>query len=121
MKNSKVIIVNKDKNEIKMKKEIRSRLESNSWDFSIAYKVMQTRNSEKEKRINTWTFASLATAAMSFMVFMAGIYFFTIKPEIYTSSGSIYSYAYINNDSNLDNDIIAGRLELTINEVYPMR
>lgn len=115
----------KDNNEImnekKMKEEILLRMESDSWDFSIAHKVMEIRNTKSEKTINIWSFASLATAAMSFIIFMASVYTFTLNNSTYSGTGSIYSYAYIKNDINLDNDILAAKLELTINEAYPMR
>lgn len=110
----------KDSKDI-MKEEIRLRMESDTWDFSIANKVMEARNSVNEKRNNIWSFASLATAAMSFLIFMASIYTFTIKNGTTAGTGSIYSYAYIQGSSNLDNDVIAAGLELTINEAYPMR
>jgi len=115
----------KNNNEIlnseKMKEKIKLRMESDAWDFQIAYKVTEIRNLKNENRINIWSFASLATAAMSFIIFMASVYTVTYKNSTYSSTGSIYSYAYIKDDVNLDNDIIAGGLELTINEVYPMR
>jgi len=110
----------KDSKEI-MRDEIRLRMDSDSWDFLIAHKVMDTRNSESETRNNIWSFASLATAAMAFIIFMASIYTVTFKNGTYSGTGSIYSYAYIQDGSNLDNDIIAAKLELTINEAYPMR
>jgi hypothetical protein len=52
---------------------------------------------------------------------MASLYTVTYKNSSEISTGSIYSYAYIKDDINLDNDIIAAGLELTINEIYPMR
>jgi hypothetical protein len=113
-------IMNK-KNETQMKHEISLRMESDSWDFSIAHKVIEFRNSKNEKTINIWSFASLATAAMSFIIFMASVYTVSLKNNTYSQTGSIYSYAYIKNDSNLDNDILGAKLELTINEAYPMR
>jgi aspartyl/asparaginyl-tRNA synthetase len=108
-------------NEKKMKEEIRLRMESDSWDFLIAHKVMEARTTKSEKTINIWSFASLATAAMSFIIFMASVYTFTLNNSTYGGTGSIYSYAYIKNDINLDNDILAAKLDLTINEAYPMR
>jgi len=121
MKDNNIISSGNDMNEQNMKDEIISRLENNSWDFAIAHKVMERRNSKNERTINIWSFASLATAAMSFIIFMASMYTVTFKNSTYSGTGSIYSYAYIKNDNNLDNDIIAARLELTINESFPMR
>lgn len=115
----------KNNNEIlnaeKMKEKIKLRLESDAWDFQIAYKVMEIRNSRNENRVNIWSFASLATAAMSFIIFMTSVFTVQYNNSSYISTGSIYSYAYIKDDVNLDNDIIAAGLELTINEAYPMR
>ena len=108
-------------NKDRMSEEIRKRMESDSWDFSIAQKVTELRNVKNEKTGNIWSLASLATAAMSFIIFMASIYTVNLKNSTYNESGSIYSYAYIKNGNNLDNDIIAAKLELTINEAYPMR
>ncbi|HNX22477.1 MAG TPA: hypothetical protein PKG60_00415 [Spirochaetota bacterium] len=101
-----------------MSEEIRMRLESDSWNFSIAHKVSEARDTTKN---NIWSFASLATAAMSFMIFMASIYSVAFNNSAYSGTGSIYSYAYIKNSINLDNDIIAAKVELTINEAFPMR
>lgn len=110
----------KDNRDI-MREEIRLRLESDSWDFSIAHKVMEARNAQNEKSSGIWSFASLATAAMSFIIFMASLYTVTYNNSTYRGTGSIYSYAYIKNDNNLDNDILAAKVELTINEAFPMR
>lgn len=115
----------KIKNEISdienMKEEIRLRMGNDIWDFSIAHKVMEIRNTKNEKTMNIWSLASLSTAAMAFLIFMGSIYTVIISSGSYAGTGSIYSYAYIKNDNNLDNDIIAAKLELTINEAYPMR
>ena len=113
---------NKDTlNSEKMREEIKLRMASDAWDFQIAYKVTEIRSLKNENKINIWSSASLATAAMSFIIFMASVYTATYKNSTYSSTGSIYSYAYIKDDVNLDNDIIAAGLELTINEAYPMR
>ena len=101
-----------------MKDEIRLRAEADSWDFFIAHRVMEKRESVNRKNFNLWSYASLATAAVSLIIFMSGVYTTSITSG---ESGSIYSYAYIRDAGNLDNDIIAARLELTINESYPMR
>jgi len=108
-------------NKESMSEEIKLRMESDSWDFSIAHNVIELKNSRNQKSINIWSFASLATAAVSFIILMTSIYAFTFNSSVYSGTGSIYSYAYIKNTSNLDNDIIAAKLELTINEAYPMR
>ena len=105
----------------KMKEEIRIRMESDSWDFSIAHNVFERRNIYREKNINIWSMASLATAAMAFIIFMGSVYTVIQKNGSYTGTGSIYSYAYIKDSSNLDNDMIAAKVELTINEAFPMR
>jgi hypothetical protein len=104
-----------------MRDEIKLRMESNSWNFSIAHKVMEARNTQNEKSSSIWSFASLATAAMSFIIFMASVYTVINNNNSYKGTGSIYSYAYFRNDNNLDNDILAAKIELTINESFPMR
>lgn len=104
-----------------MKEEIRLRMESDSWDFSIAHKVIETRNAEYEKSGGIWSFASLATAAMSLIIFIASAYSAIHSGSSFRDTGSIYSYAYIRNDNNLDNDNLAAKVELTINEAFPMR
>jgi hypothetical protein len=111
----------KTANAERMNEEIKLRMESDSWNFFIAHKVTEARNINNENRINIWSFASLATAAMSFIIFMASVYTVTYRSSNEISTGSIYSYAYIKDDINLDNDVIAAGLELTINEIYPMR
>lgn len=111
----------KNVNAEKMNEEIKLRIENDSWDFFIAHKVTEMRNIKSENKINIWSSASLATAAMSFIIFMASVYTVTFKNGSEISTGSIYSYAYIKDGMNIDNDIIAAGLELTINEVYPMR
>jgi len=40
--------------------------------------------------------------------------------KLYVEAGSEYSYAYKDGD-NLFNEMIATDIELTINEIYPMR
>jgi anti-sigma-K factor RskA len=110
-----------DQNKKLFHKEIRFRMESDAWNLSMARRVMD-RNLLQNKRImKIWSMASLATAAMAFIVFMSGIYSAARKYSPDISSGSVYSYAYFENSSNLDNDIIAARVELLINEAYPMR
>ncbi len=106
---------------VNMKKEISLRMESDLWDLTIAHKIMEAKSSRSEKTMNLWSSASLATAAMAFLIFMGSIYTVMINRAPYGTTGSIYSYAYIRNDNNLDNDTIAAKLELTINEAYPMR
>lgn len=113
--------INNTEDEKKFNEEIRIRLESDSWDFSVAHKVMELRKTRSENKINVWSFASLATAAVSFIIFMASLYTVTLRNNTYDSSGFIYSYAYIKDSANIDNDAIAAGLEMTINEAYPMR
>ena len=102
-----------------LKKEIKFRMESDAWDLSMARRVMDSQFIRNKKVLNIWSIASLATAAMAFIIFMSGFYSAIQKNSSFT--GSVYSYAYIKNDSNLDNDTVAARVELLINETYPMR
>jgi hypothetical protein len=104
-----------------LKKEIKFRMESDVWNLSMARRVIDLKNSRNKKFMNAWSMASLATAAMAFIIFMTNIYSVMQKNNTYSGEGSIYSYAYIKNDYNLDNDTIAARVELLINETYPMR
>lgn len=110
-----------DDKEKKMKDEITLRLESDSWDFSIAHSVTDAINTRSERTWNIWSFASLGTAAIAFLIFMGSIYTYSTGSGSGIVTGSIYSYAYIRDDNNLDNDTVAAKLELTINEAYPMR
>ena len=121
MKSNEGAEIIKDINRKKMENEIKLRMESDSWNLSIAHKVMEIQSVKNEKNTNIWSFASLATAAMSFLIFMASVYTVTYNNGTHNGSGSIYSYAYIKDSRNLDNDVIAAGLELTINEAYPMR
>ena len=106
-------------NEI-MEREIQSRIESDSWDMSIAKKVIDAVNKKNEKSAKVWVFASLATAAVSLIVSIAALQATIFNNGLYVKAGSLYSYAYKDGD-NLFNDMIATDIELTINEIYPMR
>lgn len=100
-----------------LREEIESRLGSDSWDFAIARKVLEAKT-DKTNRI--WSFAPLATAAVSLMIFAVGI-FYTYNPAVYDIDNLIFSYQYINDSDNFTNDIIMTEVELIINEAYPMR
>jgi len=106
-------------NEI-MQREIQSRIDSDSWDMLISKKVIAAVNKENEKSAKLWIFASLATAAISLIISIAVLQATIFNNGLY-SFGSSYSYAYNMDDSNFFNDVIAADIELTINEVYPMR
>lgn len=108
------------KNNNMFKKEIKFRMESDVWDLSMARRVLDLQPSYNKRILNIWSLASLATAAMAFIIFMSGLYTATQKNSS-SGTGSIYSYAYILDDNNLDNDTVAARVELLINETYPMR
>jgi len=103
------------------KKEIKFRMESDAWNLSMARRILDMNLSQNKKIMNIWSLASLATAAMAFIIFMSGIYSAVQKNTSFSSEGAIFSYAYIENSNNLDNDIVAARVELLINEAYPMR
>ena len=104
-----------------MEREIQARIESDSWDMLISKKVISSINKENEKPAKLWIFASLATAAISLIISIAVLYTTTFNNGLYLEAESLYSYAYNKDDSNLFNDMIAADIELTINEVYPMR
>jgi hypothetical protein len=103
-----------------MEKEIQSRIESDAWDLFISKKVIDAVNKENEKSTKLWIFASLATAAVSLIITIAALQATIFNNGLYNEIGSLYSYGY-NTDGNLFNDMIAADIELTINEVYPMR
>ncbi|MCL1864508.1 MAG: hypothetical protein FWF73_01705 [Spirochaetes bacterium] len=107
-------------NEI-MEKEIQSRIESDSWDLLISKKVIDAVNRENEKSTQMWIFASLVTAAISLIISIAVLHATIFNNGLYIEAESLYSYAYNTDGSNLFNDMIADDIELTINEVYPMR
>lgn len=104
-----------------LKKEIKSRMESDAWDLSMARRVLDVQLSHNRRIMKIWSTASLATAAMAFIIFMTGIYSAVQKNNSSAYTESIYSYAYLKNDNNLDNDTVAARIDLLINETYPMR
>lgn len=110
----------KENNEIIMEREIQSRMESDSWDMFISKKVIDTVNKENKKSTKIWTFASLATAAVSLIISVAVLQITIFNNELY-SEKALYSYAYNRDAMNPFNDMIATDIELTINEVYPMR
>jgi hypothetical protein len=110
----------KNNNDI-MREQIKFRMESDAWDLAIARRVLEIKNPAAEKSFNFFSMVSLATAAMAFIVFMSGMFAAFQNSSSYTGAGAIFSYAYIKNNYNLDNDTIAGGVELLINEAYPMR
>jgi hypothetical protein len=111
---------NKIDNKI-MEREIQSRIESDSWDILISKKVINAINKENDQSVKPWIFASLATAAISLIISVAVLQATIFNNELYTEVGSMYSYAYNKDGSNLFNDMVAADIELAINEVYPMR
>ena len=110
----------KDNNKI-MEKEIQSRIESDSWDMFISKKVIDAVNKENEKSARIWTFASLSTAAVSLIISIAALQATMFNNGLYAEVESLYSYAYNRDGDNLFGDMIATDIELTINEIYPMR
>ena len=114
----------KENHEI-MEREIRSRMESDSWDMFISKKVIDAVNIENKKSAKRWIFASLATAAVSLIISIAVFQATIFNDRLYVEEGALYSYGYSDayniDDINLFNDMIAADIELTINEVYPMR
>ncbi|MCL2025492.1 MAG: hypothetical protein FWG92_01655 [Leptospirales bacterium] len=107
-------------NEI-MEREIQSRIENDLWDMRISKKVINAISKENEKSIKVWKFASLATAAISLIISVAALQATIFNNALYAQADSWYSYEYNRDDGNLFNDAIATDIELTINEIYPMR
>ena len=104
-----------------MEREIGARMESDSWDMFISKKVIEAVSIENEKSAKRWIFASLATAAVSLIISIAVLQATIFNDGLSIEAGSLYSYAYNRDDINLFNEMIAADIELTINEIYPMR
>ena len=103
-----------------MNEEIKLRLESNSWDLAIASKVIATQKTKFNKANKVWSIVPLATAAMSLIIFTAGI-FYTFSSVTEGSEDLLLGYSFVNIDDSFNNDIITTEVEWIINEAYPMR
>ena len=103
-----------------MNEEIKSRLESDSWDLAIANKVIEMQKTKFNKANKVWSVVPLATAAMSLIIFTAGI-FYTFSSAAEGSDDLLLSYSFVNIDESFNNDIITAEVEWIINEAYPMR
>ncbi len=100
----------------KMNEEIKLRLESDSWNFSIAEKVTNVKNVRRERTLFRGYVSSLAAASLFLVLFIYNVYSYinTRTDETYDSS-LLYSYSSDNySANNVETDLI-------INEVFPMR
>ncbi len=104
-----------------MIEQINNRMESEIWGYSISKKVFELKKQKEEKSNKIWYTGSLAVAVISFVIFMSSLFYTDISEGLYRWDGSVFSYAYFENDDNLDNDVVAANVSLLINESYPMR
>ena len=99
-----------------MNEEIGLRLESDSWNHSIALKVLAEREARKEKTIFRSYITSLAAASVFLVLFIFNVYtYFSTGTD--TSSYNSYLYSY----SSESYSIITEETDLIINEAFPMR
>jgi hypothetical protein len=80
-----------------MSEEIKKRLDSKNWNYSIASSVLEKKNQTKKRFIYATSLSSLAVAASILIFFIFGIN----RPE-----------------TNLYNQFISNQLRGTYNEVY---
>jgi hypothetical protein len=100
----------------KMNEEISLRLESDSWNLSIAGRVLSEKNARKEKTIFRSYVTSLAAASVFLLLFIFNVYSY-ISSSTDTSIYNSYQYSY-NSDSD---SINTEETDLIINEAFPMR
>ena len=100
----------------KMNEEISLRLESDSWNLSIAGRVLSEKNARKEKTIFRSYITSLAAASVFLVLFVFNVYsYLTTGSDASSYNSYLYSY---NSDSD---SINTEETDLIINEVFPMR
>jgi len=100
----------------KLDEEISLRLESNSWDLSIAGRVLSERNARKEKTIFRSYITSLAAASVFLVLFIFNVYSY-FSTDTGTSSYNSYIYSYSSDSYSINTE----ETDLIINEVFPMR
>jgi len=100
----------------KMNEEISLRLHSDSWNLSIAGRVLSERNTRKEKTIFRSYITSLAAASVFLVLFIFNVYsYFSSTSDAYSYSSYLYSYSSSSESINTD------ETDLIINEAFPMR
>lgn len=100
----------------KMKEEISLRLESDSWNLSIAGRVLFEKNARKEKTIFRSYITSLAAASVFLVLFIFNVYSY-VSTSTDASAYNSYLYSY-SSDSDSINTV---ETDLIINEAFPMR
>lgn len=97
-----------------MNEEIRLRLESDSWNLSIAGKVLYEKNARSEKTLFRGYVTSLAAASLFLVLFIFNVYSY-VRTD--TSSYNSYLYSYSSDSYSINTE----ETDLIINEAFPMR
>ena len=100
----------------KLNEEIRLRMESDSWNLSIAGRVLYEKNIRSEKTIFRSYVTSLAAASVFLVLFIFNVYSY-LNTGTDTDSYNSYLYSY-SSDSDSSN---TEETDLIINEAFPMR
>lgn len=100
----------------KFNEEISLRLESNSWNLSIAGRVLSEKNARKERTIFRSYITSLAAASVFLVLFIFNVYSY-FSTDTDTSSYNSYLYSYSSDSYSINTE----ETDLIINEVFPMR
>lgn len=99
----------------RMSEEIRLRLESDSWNLSIAGNVFREKNARRERGLFRGYITALAAASAFLIIFIFNVYSY-VNTGTKTSSYSPLLYSY-NSETVTNTD----EIDLLINEVFPMR
>jgi hypothetical protein len=98
----------------KMDEEISLRLESDSWNLSIAGRVLSEKNARKEKTIFRSYITSLAAASVFLVLFIFNVYSY-FNTDTFSYNSYLYSYSSDSDSINTE------ETDLIINEAFPMR
>ena len=102
----------------KMNEEIRLRLESDSWNLSIAGMVLREKAAHKDRNLFRVYISSLAAASVFLVLFILNVYsYVSSSTETSSYNSLLYSYSSDTYSVNTDTD----ETDLVINEVFPMR
>jgi len=100
----------------KMNEEISLRLASDSWNLSIAGRVLFEKNARKEKTIFRSYITSLAAASVFLVLFIFNVYSY-VNTSTDTSAYNSYLYSYSSDSDSINTE----ETDLIINEAFPMR
>ena len=102
-----------------MDEEIEIRLDSDSWDRSIASRVITIHGLKSERWLFSGSVASLAAAAIAVAVFIFNFY----PAARISGSGQVsaYSRSSLQDDYSRFSDTSSTEIDSLINEIYPMR